>query len=320
MHLAINTVEGGIFRSRKCSMGDLKRSMSDTFEPPPLLYKYIPSGYSEKTSPEKALLPYLRNGYMRYTQPGALNDPFEMEGIYGATNFGKALSAFNEKKLKAMRKQAMLKGANRGQLGYPVAVLHEANKRVLADPKSADLGIAEEIRKRRDQTYGILSLSELWNNSAMWTHYSERHTGVCIGFDSSASIFKTQHNYGIKPVGKVRYLQERLPVDYATGEDIPPDLFFRKSLDWQYEYEWRSVARFPDLKRFSFRKEGEVNGFPLYLLYIDHEHVREIYLGALASKKTESLVLEFAAKKSVRVFRATLASTSYEMDRKELNS
>lgn len=296
-------------------MEDLKGSMSDTFEPPPLLYKYIPSGYSKQ-----APLPYLKNGYMRYTQPGALNDPFEMEGIYGATNFDRALSAFNKKKLKDARKQVMLKGAPKGQLGYPVAVFREASKRVLADPKSADLGIAELIRKRRDQTYGILSLSELWNNSAMWTHYAERHTGVCIGFDSSASIFRTQLEHGIKPVGKVRYLRERLPVDYATGDDIPPDLFFRKSLDWGYECEWRSVARLPNLKRFSFRKEGVVNGFPIHLLYIDHECVREIYLGALASKEIEGLVLEFAAKKPVRVFRATLASTSYEMDRIELTS
>lgn len=255
---------------------------------------------------------------MRYTQPGALNDPFEMEGVYGATDFDKALETFNAKNLKDLRRQTVLKRSTKGHLGYSVAVLREANKRVLADPRSTNAGIEEEIRKRRDRMYGILSLSELWNNSAMWSHYADRHTGVCIGFDSSAPIFRTQLERGIKPVGKVHYLRERLPVDYATCRDVPPDLFFRKSLDWDYECEWRSVARFPSLEKFSFRKEGVVNGFPLYLLYIDHRHVKEICLGALASKETERLVLEFAGKMSARVFKTRLAFTSYEMDRFEL--
>lgn len=294
-------------------MEDLKKYASDSLEPPPLLYKYIPPGY-----PKQPPLPYLRNGYMRYTQLGALNDPFEMEGIYGATDFDSALTIFNEGKLKEVRRQSLLKKSAKGLLGPSVTILREAKQDVLADPRSMEVEIAEGIRKRRNEMYGILSLSELWNNSAMWSHYAERHTGVCIGFDSSAPIFKTQIEHGVRPVGKVRYLRERVPVDYATCEDLPPDLFFRKSIDWQYECEWRSVARFPALKKFSFRKEGSVNGFPIYLLHIDQRHVREICLGALASKEIERLVLEFAVGKSVRVFKANLSLTRYEMDRAEV--
>ncbi len=31
--------------------------------------------------------------------------------------------------------------------------------------------------------YGVLCFSRCWNNILMWSHYGDRHKGICRGFD-----------------------------------------------------------------------------------------------------------------------------------------
>ena len=33
-----------------------------------------------------------------------------------------------------------------------------------------------------DKKYGILCFSKSWNNPVMWSHYADRHQGICLGF------------------------------------------------------------------------------------------------------------------------------------------
>ncbi len=50
--------------------------------------------------------------------------------------------------------------------------------------------------------FGLLCFSESWNNPVQWSHYADRHQGLCLGFDIP-DIF----------LDKVNYVDERLPVD-----------------------------------------------------------------------------------------------------------
>jgi hypothetical protein len=38
-------------------------------------------------------------------------------------------------------------------------------------------------RKQTVEEYGVLCFSLSWNDILMWSHYGERHRGICLGFD-----------------------------------------------------------------------------------------------------------------------------------------
>jgi len=62
----------------------------------------------------------------------------------------------------------------------------------------------------------------------MWSHYAERHQGVCLGFDvpdgSAAAI---------------TYTRSRLVWPEIVGDDFVQQLLFTKFSHWSYEREFR---------------------------------------------------------------------------------
>jgi hypothetical protein len=41
----------------------------------------------------------------------------------------------------------------------------------------------EETEKEVVEKYSVLCYSRSWNNVLMWSHYGDRHKGICLGFD-----------------------------------------------------------------------------------------------------------------------------------------
>jgi hypothetical protein len=117
----------------------------------------------------------------------------------------------------------------------------------------------------------ILCLSEINNNILMWSHYSDNHEGVCLGFETtfiSDSIglefndrfqFHPAAKKGFLPSFRVNYKQEK-PAPYNPLKDDKRKLFeFAKTkyLDWQYERERRIIYMHNDIRKqiINFKKE-----------------------------------------------------------------
>lgn len=83
-----------------------------------------------------------------------------------------------------------------------------------------------------NKQFGMICFSKRWNNPLLWSHYADKHRGICLGFEVDER--------GLK---QVRYVSKR------TNLKIPPtaasisELLFTKFLDWQYEEEWRNWCR-----------------------------------------------------------------------------
>jgi hypothetical protein len=83
-------------------------------------------------------------------------------------------------------------------------------------------------RDRIAQNRGLLCFSASWSDPVIWAHYSDKHKGLCLGFDIPDD--KCQ---------RVTYVGERLPLP------IPPTLtdanrwLFTKFENWKYEREVR---------------------------------------------------------------------------------
>ncbi len=95
------------------------------------------------------------------------------------------------------------------------------------------------IKAEMDRRYGALCFSRHWRNPMLWSHYADKHRGMCLGFDVPKSFAKP-----------VNYNTERLAVDIErqlaiSTRDIKLGLklFRTKYSGWEYEKEVRAIVR-----------------------------------------------------------------------------
>ncbi len=77
---------------------------------------------------------------------------------------------------------------------------------------------------------GLLCFSKSWDNPVLWSHYGDKHKGVCLGFDLPDEA-----------PGEIEYISERLDlneISLRTGRGF----IFSKFDHWKYEDEWRSYV------------------------------------------------------------------------------
>jgi hypothetical protein len=84
-----------------------------------------------------------------------------------------------------------------------------------------------------------------WSNPVIWAHYSDKHKGLCLGFD----IPDPRADPGNEDVGLVEYVSEPLqfPSNFLELSETEGMAFMRKAIftkfdNWQYEHEVRFWA------------------------------------------------------------------------------
>jgi hypothetical protein len=117
-----------------------------------------------------------------------------------------------------------------------------------------------EIRKAFRETLsdlsertGVLCFSRAWHNPVLWSHYADKHKGVCLGFDIPEGA--------VMPVG---YEPERLKINKTRdlkageiGESTMRRILATKFEGWRYEDEVRVFVRLdkPDTKTGLYYKD-----------------------------------------------------------------
>ncbi len=218
----------------------------------------------------------LLNGLIRFSQPEVWNDPFD---CYPSYEDHKEKNPFY-----IMHKMANL--INRAQQGD------------IPTPKEVEEYETERKRLTKDDVYRYinrkivsLSLTEKKDDLLMWSHYANHHGGFVIEFDTDTDFFNRPgtHLFKIKYSNKrpsvktiefagfVVSLVERLERNEALSLECienTPSLFC-KSIDWEYEKEWRLITtndkahNFDEFKdRLSIIQIGE---------YEQREHYKALY-------------------------------------------
>ena len=143
--------------------------------------------------------------------------------------------------------------------------------------------------------FGLLCFSRTWRNPVLWSHYADKHRGLCLGFDVKAS-----------DVQNVTYLDERreLPESIRTTAR-PGPLFLSKGKDWAYEAECRRVVELADARR-----EGEHHFWP----FGDDLLLREVIAGPRCELSESRLRRILGADfKDVRLTKARLGFRRFEV-------
>ena len=100
------------------------------------------------------------------------------------------------------------------------------------------------------KTYGLLCFSKNWKNPVLWAHYTDKHEGLCLGFDIPD-----------KHLIEVSYVKNRLgppATDEELNEEFVKKVISTKYSDWEYEEEYRIFQLKKNIPFIDFSKELEL--------------------------------------------------------------
>ncbi|HTF94723.1 MAG TPA: DUF2971 domain-containing protein [Cellvibrio sp.] len=96
------------------------------------------------------------------------------------------------------------------------------------------------MARDNDRCFRIYCLTPDPTNSLMWSHYANKHSGICLEYDT--------HNAVIGSAWKVEY-NELFPNIKLYEKTVDPLVhLLHKSNVWSYEHEYRVIAREPQGK------------------------------------------------------------------------
>lgn len=162
---------------------------------------------------------------------------------------------------------------------------------------------AKERKALRDaknefsRTHGILCFSESWRNPVQWSHYADRHRGLCLGFEFDA-----------QKLIKVEYVNKRPALNMSRMNNNPNygyELVRTKFVHWQYEQEHRAAM--------PLTEATNENG--LYFAgFSDQLRLSEVIVGHLSPVKRQMLnALLGDLNTKVKCTKARLAFKTFEV-------
>jgi len=192
---------------------------------------------------------------LKFSDPTTFNDPFDC----------------NEKLLKIKCDQKIVSETFSNLSAKLSRQEKRELKRRLENPNNQS-----RILKQKRKEYKLSCFSETYDEILMWSHYANKHTGICIGFD-------LPHKYEDKFIlSPVRYLNEIKELDCTTNvHRVILYWLTTKSIRWDYEKEIRAISRCGNQK-----SEHE---------YINYEskYVKEIIFGCnVPEKNIEAAILK----------------------------
>jgi len=169
----------------------------------------------------------------------------------------------------------------------------------------SDREFRKAFKAGRDEaanTAGVICFSRSWKNPLMWSHYGDKHKGICLGID-----IDDQH------IIEVQYLPKLMKHDVdmkkrfgGLKESFVENIFSIKYEGWKYEEEVRILVPLD---------EKDSSGH--YFTYFENNmELKEVILGPRATASVNSIkALLNSYKSSVRVLQSRIAFTKYEVVR-----
>jgi hypothetical protein len=103
-------------------------------------------------------------------------------------------------------------------------------------------------RNKLARKRGVLCFSAAWKDPVIWTHYSDKHKGLCLGFEIPDGVAR-----------RVDYVAKRLPFPATPTLADAEALLFTKYINWKYEQEIRVWTALNDSEQgFYFAPFGEM--------------------------------------------------------------
>ena len=238
---------------------------------PSRVYKYQsfphPKKYTENS---------IKNHYFWLSNPFDFNDPFDCY-----PSFIKGFESADE--VKSYYHQF-----------HNEEITIEIARTIYENPDLLDGEIKDNING-----HGVCCFSRIPDSILMWSHYSNYHKGICIGFDTS-------DDPAFNRLINIQYLSsDFLNVKYSDPNEEAVFLaMIHKSADWKYEEESRIILDKPG--ELSYKKQS----------------LKEVIFGAKMNTKDEQLLMDLLLEsgyKNVEFIKAKLSKRSFKLEFHKLN-
>lgn len=148
--------------------------------------------------------------------------------------------------------------------------------------------------------FGIFSLSKTYNSNLLWAHYANSHNGFCIEYD-----IEMLKQYPLKTEAFLDVLYEKnIPIvnikDFTDEKILVQKLFATKSIDWQYEEEFRIIT-------------GRQGFYSHYSMAI-----KSIYFGYKINERSIKLIMRLLRGRKIKYYKMIHNKTKYELEKIEI--
>ena len=117
-----------------------------------------------------------------------------------------------------------------------IADLNDPFELLAADLLDPELRAAfQKVKEHTHANNGMLCFSKNWKNPLLWSHYADKHRGVCFGFDVQSDV-----------ASEIEYSEDRIKISgpsFENGDEASLDIMSRllrtKFAGWKYEQEVR---------------------------------------------------------------------------------
>jgi Protein of unknown function (DUF2971). len=253
-----------------------------------ILYKYY--NVSDITIIKKLL----KENLHKFSTPLEFNDPFDCR-----------LNLIKEYSSKQYHEYLIKKGLSH--------VLITKNLKLYRDGQINLINIINSISDKQLKNARILCFTTKYDDMLMWSHYANKHQGICIGYNvknygKKYYLHINQNDLKGNSVGndhvlieKVKYSKKMPKRHNLLNGDLESFRAFllTKSYDWKYEREFRCILSEEDMKN--------------KLIHFSKNDIAEIIIGCKAQDIIQQEILKYVDSKSIRVFKLTLEMDSYQL-------
>ena len=176
----------------------------------------------------------------------------------------------------------------------------------IRQPTFKHRSIWTDFIKDLGKRFGVICFSKEWENPLLWSHYADKHYGICLGFEASSELAE-----------KVKYRKSKLPyelnLDHPTGglgNEEMKEILITKYSGWIYEDEMRVVAK---LESSEPHPEDPAKLF-YFADFSSELQLREVTVGVRSEVKKEEVENALVGYDDrVRIIKARLAFNSFRV-------
>jgi len=160
----------------------------------------------------------LKDKTFKFTDPKDFNDPFDCN--------------------EAMLEISISPEEEKQQIRDAAAKHHLPRKAVRKSLKlTGNKAVYQDVLKSKKKDFKVSCFSEISDDVLMWSHYADKHRGICVGFD----LEHMTKEYVLYPVNYITEVQK------IHGMANTPYVFYYwvtfKADRWTYEKEIRAVSK-----------------------------------------------------------------------------
>jgi len=172
----------------------------------------------------------------------------------------------------------------------------------------------DEIKKIHHKMGGIVGITcfaQRSNNLLMWSHYANKHTGICVEYDFSGPMTAAPNSLllpveytSMRPMIPIEKIVSITDAEVEIEDDkigaIYPEILkalVTKSSIWEYEQEWRHIV-------FVKEEKDRLVHLPI---------ISKIIMGVNISNDNRKIMIDYAKRNNISLYQAELKENQYEM-------